>query len=179
MPSGLVTKAQEGMIDPGRVLTTQLDWQRSSDSRSNIREARGSLAILYLDGTYAEVSTSFAKVRGTIQLDMKHGFSVRLGTWTRADEGIIRLESKEVVRDKATQPTACGTNQDCAAEPGPSIAHTCSVEGGTANRVASALYCKGLVLVQPSQPTDLMGLPQIVQQLVAGKKGPTKTVAMQ
>jgi hypothetical protein len=172
--------AQEDEIGPGRVLTTLLQWQKPSGFAPSERDAYGSLAIFYLDGTYAEVAASFIKTshKAAISLNLNEGFRVRLGSWTRADDGIIRFESREILRDKVVREMVCeppGSKRNCqpapeSALPGPSIAHTCRVDGGSATRIASALYCKGLVLIQPSTPINLSDFPSMVKHLVEMKK---------
>jgi len=97
--------AQETDLDPNRVFTTELHWERVAGAPhgEKLRHADGTLVILYLDGTYAEVRASFIKTGGKVPigLNLNEGFVVRLGTWSRTeDEVLLRTVSREVVREK-------------------------------------------------------------------------------
>lgn len=92
---------QETNPDPNRVFTTDLHWERVAGAprSEKLRRADGTLVILYLDGTYAEVRASFIKTGGKVSvgLNLNEGFVVRLGTWSRTeDEVLIRTVSREV-----------------------------------------------------------------------------------
>ncbi len=177
--------AQEEPVDPGRVLTTPLQWEKVAGAPrdAKLQHAYGTLAIFYLDGAYAEVSASFIRsgAKDPVGLNLNEGFIVRLGSWTRADDGIIRMESREVLRALNCKTVAGHRECQPAPEellPGPSTAHTCRVEGGSASRIASALYCRGLVLMQPASPIDLSDFPSIVEHLLAMQKVEDKSVAV-
>src|SRR5882757_1960725 len=79
--------AQETDLDPNRVFITELHWERVAGALhgEKLRHADGTLVILYLDGTYAEVRASFIKTGGKVPvgLNLNEGFIVRLGTWSR------------------------------------------------------------------------------------------------
>jgi hypothetical protein len=52
--------AQETELDPNRVFATELHWERVAGAphSEKLRHADGTLVILYLDGTYAQVTAS-------------------------------------------------------------------------------------------------------------------------
>jgi hypothetical protein len=109
---GAAASAQETDLDPNRVFTTELHWERVAGAPhgEKLRSADGTLVILYLDGTYAEVRASFLKTGGKVpvSLDLNKAFVVRLGRWSRIeDEVLIRTVSREVLRDKILSEVKC------------------------------------------------------------------------
>ena len=78
--SGIMA-AQETDLDPNRVFTTELHWERVAEAPRGDKVAHGTLVILYLDGTYAEVRASFIKTGSKVPvgLNLNEGFIVRLG----------------------------------------------------------------------------------------------------
>jgi hypothetical protein len=121
--------AQESDLDPNRVFTTELHWERVAGAphSEKLRYANGTLVILYLDGTYAEVRASFIKTGGKIPvgLNLNEGFVLRLGTWSRTEEDVlIRTVSREVLREKQIRMESCQTTangQDCTPMPLPPL----------------------------------------------------------
>ncbi|WP_260736113.1 hypothetical protein [Tunturiibacter lichenicola] len=76
--------AQEASVDPDRVFATDLHWGRLAGAPHSDKDryADGTLVILYLDGSYAEVTASFTKTNGKtpIGLNLNNGVVVHLGT---------------------------------------------------------------------------------------------------
>ncbi len=176
--------AQVTDLDPNRVFTTELHWERVAGAphSEKLRYADGTLIILYLDGTYAEVTASFIKSGGKspVGLNLNEGFIVRLGTWSRTeDDVLIRTVSREVLREKMIQKVSCQTTVNgrvCspvpeAPLPGPLVANTCRLEHPSMTHIADAIVCTGLTVFHPKRAIDLSDFPSIVRQLVEKQKG--------
>jgi hypothetical protein len=175
--------AQETDLDPNRVFTTELRWERVAGEK--LRYAYGTLVILYLDGTYADVRASFIKTgsKAPIGLNLNEGFVVRLGTWSRTeDEVLIRTVSREVVREKIIRTKSCQTTangQVCAPVPdarlpGPIVANTCRLEHPSTTHIADAIVCTGLTVFHPQHAIELSDFPSIVRQIVEKQKSEAK-----
>jgi hypothetical protein len=178
-----VASAQETELDPNRVFTTELHWDRVAGSphSERLRYADGTLVILYLDGTYAEVRASFIKTGGKVPvgLNLNEGFIVRLGTWSRTeDDVLIRTVSREVLRDKIVSEMKCQTavsGRVCAPVtetplPGPVLTNTCRLEHPSTTHIADAIVCRGLTVFHPQHVMDLSDFPSIVRGLVKKQK---------
>ena len=175
--------AQETDLDPNRVFTTDLHWGRVAGAphSEKLRYADGTLVILYLDGTYAEVTASFIKTGGKVPvgLNLKEGFIVRLGTWSRTeDDVLIRTVSREVVREKIIRKESCqatASDRVClqvpeAPLPGPLLTNTCRLEHPSSTHIADAIVCTGLTVFHPQHAVDLSDFPSIVRQIVEKQK---------
>jgi hypothetical protein len=180
--------AQEAEFDSNRVFTTELHWERVAGAPHGERLAHGTLAILYLEGTYAEVSASFIKTGGKVPigLNLNEGFIVRLGTWSRTeDDVLIRTVSREVVREKIIPRESCqmtANGRVCspvpeAPLPGPLITNTCRLEHPSMTHIADTIVCSGLTVFHPQHAISLSDFPSIVRQLVAKQKGEPKSAA--
>jgi hypothetical protein len=181
------TSAQETDLDPNRVFTTDLHWERVAGAPhgEKLRYADGTLVILYLDGTYAEVTASFIKTGGKVPigLNLNEGFIVRLGTWSRTeDEVLIRTVSREVVREKIVRIESCQTTangQVCSPVPetllpGPLMTNTCRLEHPSSTHIADAIVCTGLTVFHPQHAINLSDFPAIVRRIVEKQKGEPK-----
>ena len=179
--------AQETDLDPNRVFTTDLHWERVAGAprSEKLRYAYGTLVILYLEGTYAEVTASFIKTGGKVPvgLNLNEGFIVRLGTWSRTEEDVlIRTVSREVVREKIVQKESCqaaASGRVCspmpeALLPGPLLTNTCRLEHPSATHIADAIVCSGLTVFHPQHAIDLSDFPSIVRQIVEKQKSEPK-----
>ena len=179
--------AQETDLDPNRVFTTEPHWERVAGAAHSekLRYADGTLVILYLDGTYAEVTASFIKTGGKVPvgLNLNEGFIVRLGTWSRTeDEVLIRTVSREVVREKIIRTESCQTTangQICspvpeAPLPGPLVTNTCRLEHPSSTHIADAIVCTGLTVFHPQHAVGLSDFPAIVRRIVEKQKGEPK-----
>jgi hypothetical protein len=180
--------AQETDLDPNRVFTTDLRWERvaSAPHSEKFRYADGTLVILYREGVYAEVTASFIKTNGKfpIGLNLNEGFIVRLGTWSRTeDDVLIRTQSREVAREKIIRKETCQTTANgpvCspapeAALPGPLKTNTCRLEHPSPTHIADAIVCTGLTVFHPQHAIDLSDFPLIVRQIVEKQKSEPKT----
>jgi hypothetical protein len=173
--------AQELDADSDRVFVTPLKWERVAGAPHNekLRYAYGTLVILYLEGVYAEVTASFINTneKQPVGLNLNEGFVVRLGSWSRTDDdSLIRIESREVVREKMVQKLSCKeTSSGRISEPvpppplpGPLISHTCRMERQSPTHIADTIVCNGgLVVSHPRKPIHLADFPDIVRRLVA------------
>jgi hypothetical protein len=179
--------AQETELDPNRVFTTELHWEKVAGAPhgEKLRSADGTLVILYFDGTYAEVRASFSKTGGkaSVGLNLKDGFVVRLGRWSRTeDEVLIRTVSREVLRDKTVSELKCQTGASgrvCALAPeaplpGPPVANTCRLEHPSTTHIADAIVCTGLTVFHPQHDIALSDFPAIVRRLVEKQKSEMK-----
>jgi hypothetical protein len=177
--------AQETDLDPNRVFTTDLHWGRVAGAPHGEKVAYGTLVILYLDGTFAEVTASFIKNGGKVPvgLNLKEGFILRLGTWSRTeDDVLIRTVSREVVREKIIRKEHCQTTtngQVCspvpeAPLPGPLVTNTCRLEHPSSTHIADAIVCTGLTVFHPQHAIDLSDFPAIVRRIVEKQKGEPK-----
>ena len=147
--------AQELDADSERVFVTPLKWERVAGAPRNekLRYADGTLVILYLEGVYAEVTASFIKMneKQPLGLNLNEGFIIRLGKWSRTDdESLIRIESREVVREKQVRMLSCkdSSGRVCAPAPetplpGPLISHTCRLERQSLTHIAGTIVCNG------------------------------------
>jgi hypothetical protein len=175
--------AQELDPDPNRIFVTPLKWERVAGAPHNekLRYAHGTLAIFYLEGVYAEVSASFIRSGGNhpIGLNLNEGFIVRLGTWKRLEDSeMVRVESREVVREKLVRMMDCqmtSSGRVCSppAEPplpGPLTTRTCQLERPSSIHIAETVVCRDLVVDHPKKALDLSDFPSIVRQLVSAQK---------
>ena len=182
-----VALAQETDLDPNRVFTTELHWERVSGAPrgEKRRYAPGKLVILYLDGTYAEVTASFIKTGGKVPvgLNLNEGFIVRLGSWSRTeDDALIRTVSREILREKLIRKESCQTTangQVCTPVPdpplpGPLVSNTCRLEHPSTTHIADAIVCTGLTVFHPQRAIDLSDFPAIVRRLVEKQKSDAK-----
>jgi hypothetical protein len=178
---GRVAVAQELNPDPNRVFITPLKWERIAGAPrdAKTRSADGTLTILYLEGVYAEVKATFIKSDGKqpIGLNLNEGHIIRLGTWNRTeDEALIRVQSREVVREKQLQKLICKGGDDSTCQPvpeeplpGPLTTNTCRLERPSPTHIAETIVCEGLVVDHAQKRIDLSDLPTIVRQLVAAQ----------
>ncbi|RSL16464.1 hypothetical protein EDE15_1980 [Edaphobacter aggregans] len=172
--------AQELDPDPNRVFVTPLKWERVAGAPRDVKSADGTLTILYLEGVYAEVKASFIKSGGKqpIGLNLNEGFVLRLGTWSRTEDDIlIRVQSREVVREKQLLKLICKSGGDSSCKPvpegplpGPLTTNTCRLERPSPTHIADTIVCSGLVVDHASKAIDLSDLPAIVRQVVAAQK---------
>jgi hypothetical protein len=175
--------AQETDLDPNRVFTTELRWERVAGAPHNekLRYAGGTLVILYREGVYAEVAASFIKNgrKNSVGLNLNEGFIVHLGTWSRTeDEVLIRILSREVVREKQIRRESCQDTprgRVCsptpeAPLPGLLLTNTCRLEHPSMTHVADAIVCSGLTVFHSRRSIDLSDLPSMVRQLVERQK---------
>lgn len=177
--------AQETELDPNRVFTTELHWEKVAGAPHGEKVANGTLVILYLDGTYAEVRTSFIKTgsKAPIGLNFNEGSIVRVGTWSRTeDEVLIRTMSREVLRHKTASELQCQTGASgrvCtpvpeAPLPGPIVANTCLLEHPSTTHIADAIVCTGLTVFHPQHEIALSDFPSIIRRLVEKQKSEPK-----
>jgi hypothetical protein len=179
--------AQETDLDPNRVFTTDLHWERVAGAphSEKLRYAYGTLVILYREGVYAEVTASFIKTNSKVPvgLNLNEGFIVHLGTWSRTeDDVLIRLQSREVVREKIVRKESCQTIANgpvCspvpeAALPGPLLTNTCRLEHPSATHIADAIVCTGLTVFHLQHAIDLSDFPLIVRQIIEKQKNELK-----
>jgi hypothetical protein len=178
--------AQETDVDPNRVFTTDLRWERVAGAphSEKRRYANGTLVILYLDGVYAEVTASFIKTNSKLPvgLNLNEGFIVRLGTWSRTeDDVLIHTQSREVAREKMIRKETCQTTtngQVCSpvpevVPPGPLMTNTCRLEHPSSTHIADAIVCTGLTVFHPQHAIDPSDFPSMVHHLVkAQESGP-------
>jgi hypothetical protein len=164
---GRAVFAQELDPDPDRIFVTPLKW-KSVAGESRDRSANGTLAILYVEGVYAEVTAAFVKRGGSQQIDLNlnDGSVVRLGTWKRLeDSDLIRVESRELSRSPEED-----TKLD-----GPLIARTCRLERPSSTHIADTIVCQGLVVNHAQKAIGLGGFPAKVRQLDAQNKTAVST----
>jgi hypothetical protein len=162
---GRAVFAQELDPDPDRIFVTPLKW-KSVAGESRDKSANGTLAILYVEGVYAEVTTAFVKRGGSEQIDLNlnDGSIVRLGTWKRLeDSDLIRVESRELSADGRSKPDE------------PLIARTCRLERPSSTHIADTIVCQGLVVNHAQKAIGLGGFPAKVRQLDAQNKTAVST----
>jgi hypothetical protein len=173
---------QETDVDPDRVFTTDLRWERVAGAlhSEKLRYAHGTLVILYLDGVYAELKASFIKTSGKspFGLNLNDGYIVRLGTWSRTDdEVLIRTQSREVIREEIVQKTPTGQVNSPVpkgALPGPLTANTCRLEHPSTTHIADAIVCTGLTVFHPHHAINLSDFPSIVRRIVERQNSEAK-----
>lgn len=178
--------AQKADVDPDRIFTTDLHWGRlvGTPHSEKDRYADGTLVIFYLDGSYAEVTTSFTKTNGKtpVVLTLNDSSIVRLGTWSRTeDDVILRTVSREVDREKTLQIISCKTtiDQTCgsALKIGPlepSRTNTCRLEHPSSTHIADAIVCAGLTVFHSQHAIDLNGFPSLIHRLIEAQEGGPK-----
>ncbi len=173
---------QETDVDPNRVFTTDLRWERVTGAphSEKLQYSYGTLVILYLDGVYAEIKASFIKTNNKLpfRLNLNEGYIVRLGTWSRTDDAIlIRTQSREVMREGIIQKTPIGQVSSSVPEavlPGPLTANTCRLEHPSTTHIADAIVCTGLTVFHPHHAINLSDFPSIVRRIVEKQKSGTK-----
>ncbi len=149
---------QELDPDPNRIFLTQLKW-KSVAGESHDKSANGTLAILYAEGVYAEVTSAFVKRGGSpqIALNLNDSSVVHIGTWKRLeDSDLIRIESREVSRSPEGE----------AKFGGPFTARTCRLERPSSTHIADTIVCQGLVANHAQRAIGLHGFSSRVRQLV-------------
>jgi hypothetical protein len=153
LPFGRAVFAQELDPDPDRIFVTPLKW-KSVAGESRDKSANGTLAILYVEGVYAEVTAAFVRRGGSQQIDLNlnDGSVVRLGTWKRLeDSDLIRIESREVSAEDEAKPLA---------------SRTCQLEHPSPIHIADGIACKDLVVFHAKNAIGLSGFPAIVRRSV-------------
>lgn len=186
------TAAQETDLDPNRIFTTDLHWDRvvGAPRSETLRQADGTLMILYREGLYAEVTASFTKNGNKVPIDLNlnQAFVVHLGTWNRTeDDTLIHIQSREVMRYKITQNEVCRTAENGTAcsptpeltLPGPVLRNTCRLERPSSTHIADAIVCTGLTVFHSHRAMDLAEFPSIVRGLVQKQKSETKPAIKQ
>ena len=154
---GRAAFAQELDPDPNRIFLTSLKWA-SVAGGSRDKSANGTLAILYVEGVYAEVTTAFLKRAGSqqVELNLEDGSVVRLGTWKRLeDSDLIRIESREVPAEDESKPLT---------------ARTCQLEHPSQVHIADGIICKDLVVFHAKNAIGLSGFPARVRQMVTAQE---------
>ena len=161
---GRVVFAQELDPDPNRTFVTSLKWKNGSKgpAAEKFRSARGTLAVLYVEGVYAETTAPFVERNGKqIGLNLSDGFVIRLGTWKRLeDSDLIRIESRETL----------GLSGEAKLD-GPVTVRTCRLERPSSIHIADTIVCDGLIVDHARKPIDLGGFPSRVRQMVAAQNG--------
>ena len=167
--------------DPDRIFVTPLKWERIGGVPRSVKErvAYGKLSIFYLEGVYAEVRGWFIRksAKQPIGLNLNEGFVIRLGTWSRTDdEQLIRIEARDVFRDKIVGPLKCEVvagERDCVSVPenplpGPMKYSTCRLERPSTVHIAETIVCTGgLTVSHLKERMDLADFPEIVRKLVS------------
>jgi hypothetical protein len=135
--------AQEQSIDPDWVYVAPLTWKHDKGAtKSQSHDAAFTeIAVLYPDGEYAEVGAWLVRAdrRSAPAIGREKGFVIRMGRWTRIDDNLVRLESREVLREKIV------------AEPASSVPvptnYTCKLERmGRDRHLAGTILCPDQIL---------------------------------
>jgi hypothetical protein len=160
-------------IDPNWIYTNSLHWAHAPRGIHE-RSAPANVAVLYPDGQYFEVIAYLIgyddKIR-PINFSAGDGVILRAGTWSRTDEDMIRIHSREVWWDdhviKHIPRCSDLDRQTCSPPdpmPGPYDTDTCRLEGRSATHLAAALHCKRLILIPLRLTLDQDELKQYAAQ---------------
>jgi hypothetical protein len=137
-------------IDPNRLYVTPLNWHNAPRGIHE-QAARAQLLVLFADGQFAELDSTMMRRdrKSLITFSAGDGNHVRLGTWTRTDDDVIRIVSREEFRDPETvprmvcQPPTSGSGCTKVEEPLPGFetVEMCGMRGHPRDAVADALDC--------------------------------------
>jgi len=169
--------AQKLTPDPDRIFVTSLKWERVGGAPRSVktRVADATLAILYVDGTYAEVSASILKTpKHPLSLDLNSGFILRVGKWSRTDDDqLIRIEQQDVLRDKVVLKLSCKDGDGACSSsaetplPGPVVTRTCRLERPSSTHIADGFLCSDKTEMHHLQELiALDDLPQMVESAI-------------
>jgi hypothetical protein len=149
--------AQQGPIDPAWVYVTRLKWHwapKGIDSRWTF----ATIAILYPEGQYVEVSTTLMGYHDKsrpLNFSAGDGNLVRTGTWARTDDNMIRIHSRDVWWDPETVKY-----QPEQPHPKPFTFETCALEGQSPTHLAKVIHCQRLSLSPLHVALDFTELQQ-------------------
>ncbi len=107
------------------------------------------IAILYPEGEYVEVGTVLIERNKTVTFSAGDGLVIRGGRWSRIDEGVIRLHSRDVYRSVEI------VGQHL---PNPFMDETCGLEGKSKEHLANSIHCKRLSFAPLRLSLDLTEL---------------------
>jgi len=138
-----VALAQEQTIDPDWVYVAPLTWKHDkSATKSQSHDAAfAEIAVLYPDGEYAQVGAWLVRAdrRSAPAISREKGFVIRMGRWTRIDEDLVRLESRESLREKIVAEPAGSVP--------PPTNYTCKLERmGRDHHLAGTILCADQIL---------------------------------
>jgi hypothetical protein len=73
------------------------------------------------------------------------GLVVRLGTWSRTDDRVIRIHAEDAYRDAPLLKVPCG-EKHCDAQLDYKEDDTCALEGTSKTHLAQAIHCHRFVV---------------------------------
>jgi hypothetical protein len=164
-------QAQRGPIDPAWVYTTPLNWKHAP---AGIDESFtfAKVVVLYPEGEFLEISAGLIRRDKDRLVTVSNGDGLLLstGTWSRTDEQVVRIHSREVmwstenVSKHICHQTPAGIHCDFEEpHPEPFTTETCALEHRSPTHLAATIHCKSLTL----HPVRLNLDPASLQQLAA------------
>lgn len=171
MPLGMlaISHAQQGPIDPNWVYITPVHWKHAPRG-INESWSFADVAILYPEGQYLEISAALIKrdKDKSVGVSNGDGLLLRTGTWSRTDEQVIRIHSREVFWSTETvSKYKCDQSKNCKFEephPEPFSMDTCGFEGRSPTHLAQAIRCKRIALTPARLNLDLIQLQTLATE---------------
>jgi hypothetical protein len=162
--------AQEQTIDPDWVYVSSLTWKHVNDTvkSQGHQSAFAEIVVLYPDGEYVEVASLLVRAnrKNPPAIAPGEGFIIRMGRWTRIDDDLVRLESKEVLREKVVEKagshTSTPTNYNCKLE-----------RMGRDRHLAGTILCADKILTPLLALESYGQLRQLVQDGRNAQKAPS------
>ena len=157
--------AQQTAIDPNWVYVTPIAWKHAP---AGIPERAGfaSVAVLFPDGRYFEIRASLIQMDKTklVSFSLGDGTLYRGGTWSRVDDDLIRIHSRDTWKDNLILgKNVCdpgGKNCQTLERPipGPFTDETCALEGESKTHLARIIQCRSFVLKATELHLDMKTL---------------------
>jgi hypothetical protein len=166
-PAGI---AQEKTIDPDWVYVSSLTWKHVKDALKSQghQGAFAEIVVLYPDGEYAEVGSWLVRAnrKSAPAIAPGEGFIIRMGRWTRIDDDLVRLENREVLREKVVEEA--GSHASAPTN------YTCKLERmGRDRHLAGTILCADQILTPLLSLESYGQLRQLVQDGRNAEKLPT------
>jgi len=148
--------AQVGSIEATWVYSTPVTWERIGNGwRADERYSSTTIVVLYPEGQYLEVSSSLYRIGSEpVSIPGTEGIVIRTGTWSRTDDRAIRIQSREVMRDKILRASNCGKGVACAPPEDKVVTENCALEGESKTRLAQVIHCRRISVSPFTLPID-------------------------
>ncbi len=145
--------AQAGPIDPNWVYVTPVKWLHAPKGIDE-RQGFAQVLVLYPEGQFVEVRASLIQMDKTkaVGFSAGDGILLRAGTWSRTDDHVIRIHSRDTVADEhdvgVRRCDVTGKTCDYVPRPipGPWMDETCGLEGPPGTHLAQTIRCKRLIV---------------------------------
>ena len=168
-------------IEGNWVYVSGLSW-RPVEVPLGSEKQRGTpatIAIFYPDGAYVEVVATLLTPgkHMHVRFSASDGLLMRVGTWSRTDDRVIRIASREVFHDDKIEPrvrcSLTASGKDCVPTrpmpAGPLVTETCGFVVGDAAHFASEVRCRRYALSPLGIDLSLADLETLAADVMPAK----------